>query len=1101
MAYEDDVARIRALREQQASPAPATKPLTGDAARIAELRAKMPPPTQPQPESGNDGFEGLWGGHLLRGAASFGGDLDGPPVDAGGEFEAARATAATAEDAALRKYATRNKVSVRQARQRLLARDVTTVGGLLLGGPALPEGVGVGGAILGAAGRIGIGATLGGALGAAEGALGGRSSEETLDMAKQYAAGGALVSTGLEALGGLAKLGGRYVQLSRLFKELHLKPIPVEEHAAGLAANRTANEVIQKSVENKAAIEVAKKEVSDATRHARKFVRPLGPKDLDEPTRRAWAIQELKKKGIEIDPEAAAQEIFDQLRDQKVARPGLPRDSRRRLKAPLNDEVASAARRVFRAHLGNPDGRTGMYLPERIAAATKHARRVAAKIKKQELEELMDVGRVANEADALRVAVLGGYDADRNYFGGVLNTIWNVQKHGINRVADLLKTTKIFGSAGPAVGELIHTHMQLADALIGHNSRIVRSILKPLTYAERIDLDSYLRWHQPTENPKVIAAAKQWTDFYGFMADETKRLGIYTKDRGLTQLYSNMKEPEQKALHTYLRVFKKYGEWADEVHPKVQEAFDALSPDAKRLLEHMNRLDADLERAGGWHVVRPFQESKIKAPDYYDPKFLQELADNPEHPLFQRFVDDIMHNRPELVNPVTGEPYDVRAIYAEVRSMLSNGNGHAPKDIQNNSLQWSREALIPADYRISDPAVWMEKYTHEASMRHAAAHSYGGRNQKFNAIAEVAANEMHESLGNKFLPSNVMTHSEQVLHDVFDLAMGGGQQTNTWIKAGNSFATMFRLGFRTAVKQIPALAQSAGSHGIANTLDALRMTLSSREARVYADDIGATVQDLEHAIGGDQLTDSAQKFVRGTGIVLADRLTRRTSAIAAMLRARAAARALSGLSKSGAARMEAEQALRWFQRLNVDVEPIIANGGKISDETLRQIGRAGARNTQFASTIEDLPFFARTAGGKAIYHLNKFSLQYGTYLKNEIYSEARRGNMKPLIGLAVFAGLSDQTIGKLLELVSAKDYDATAEIMQDALLGKAASIANDPRGSRGGVVSSLLLGPAIGLVDDAFTGAQQLREGKFPTRWTPAVVRQTGNLVNRIAGQ
>lgn len=1041
---------------------------------------------RPAAEGGNP-VDRLWWNHVGNLA------MQGPDPDIGG-FRAAlpvRERMQREEVSRVAVEAKRTGQSVASINRKLAARDVVTVGGLFFGGPAVKGGAGLAGAVAGAAGRIALAGGIGAGIGAAEGVLGGYTPQETGAMATGYGAGGLAVAGGLEALGGivgagmgLARVGGKYKALNKLMNEVDLEPRSVDDHALGVASTGelAAGEALdaQHTALRGQALEL----VRNSGKFVRGHLRSISKTDFKNPSVLAWGVQRLRDAGHEIPDGMAGDLVYEALKDLEMplllkAYKGSPAN---RL---LGGRVAKEARTVFDMVVGMPDVGTHYYERGNVATALRAAREHARGVAARKLEEAMHVGYAINADTGL--AVTG------DKAGDVFQSMGAAARVGLVRVGNVLRDESIFGKAGPAFADAIHRHVQLADAIVGHNKRIVDSITKPLNFRELMELDDVLRWGGETKNPKVSKAAEQWVNLRQMFADDTGRLDIHTKDRGLTTRYTGLKGPQRTLVDNALEAHGDAARVGD-----LREYLDGMDDKTRAVYLRMKDLDAEVERKYGVvSVIRPFKESALNAPDYYDPKMLEQVRKDDNHPVYTFLRERYLDENPELVNRLTGVPDDEPAVRAAVHEMLGAASSDAPEDIRRNSLQWSREAILPAEWRISDPRIWMNKYAQQAGTRQSVAKVFGGRNEKFHAIQRLLVDETHQSVshGAKFAPRGGETKAEELFQTVFDIMQGGGPRTPKPVKVANSAVTVMRLGFRTGFKQLQAISNSAVAHGVANTADAMIQVLLDPRARALPDDIGATVQDIAHVLEGDMAGQLAEKHVRYTGIVLGDRLSRRTSAFAAGLKAHSAGRALLGIgSKNLAARLEGEQALRWFQRLSVDTDAIIRNGGKVEGEALRQVMRAGARNTQFASTVEDLSYLNKHPLGKLLLFLNKFNMQYGTFLKEEVIKEASKANMKPLIGLAIGAGVSDQTVGKLLEFASKKDYDATGEIIQDAFFGKIGQLAGDIWEDPQKSVFKLVTGPAVGLATDVVQGGVDLLHGKYPATWEPATLRQIKNM-------
>lgn len=1086
---------------RKATQTPASEPRSGPSELsqrlIAAERARTAAPVDPN----ENPIDSIWGPHLVNRIASFGLGADQDmPADVATQERVSRGVIDKKHVEMLAKRSKETGMPIKQLERRLLARDAVTAGSLFFAAPTVVGGGGLLGAAAGFAGRAGVAGGMAGAAGEAEGLLGGYDTEERTKMMTDYATVGVGASMGLEVLGGLVGAGmavggvaSKMGQINKLLKEVNSAPKSIFQHAEGISQTGELRGAEALSKQAEAAREAAKEALKEAGRVVRGTMRRLGKKDFGEDTPaelRAWAIGELRARGHDIPDDIAGDLLYETLRAHNTKMPLKMVPPSKKLAGIQPGLAAQEARTVFDMTLGMPDIGTHYYLPGSAGRALDVARQKAKRVVAEQLEEALGVGRLLNNANDLNTKEAA--------YGSFKRVIWAGVKKSLQRTQDLLRKTKTFGTAGPALADGMHYYSQLADAAIGHNTRIVDSILKPLNVKQLYQLDEVLRWGGSTSDPAVDKAAKMWVQLRKMFADDTKKLNIHTKDVKFTAQVARLGKDDKKLLAKVMRKLDK----AEGDASGIKE-LEEMSPELYRLFAAISKAEGKLDIVGREiHVIRPFKESALKAPDYFDPKFIEAVRNDESHPIYALLRERVIRQHKELLDPLAGDVFDEHAIRAQVNAMLGEHSGSAPEDIRRNSLQWSKESIIPSEYRISDPRVWMHKYMHEASTRQALAKTFGGRNEVFNRIRQQLMDETHPSVsrGGNFRPRGNENYAEEIFQKIFNMMAGGGERTHGLVKAMNSVATIKMLGFRTAMKQIPALGNSAAVHGLGNTLDAMVLVLKDPRARALADDLGATVQDLQHILTDDLLGEYSQKHLRYTGIVLADRLTRRTSALAAGLKAKDAARRLLKLkSGSPAERLEAEQAFRWFDRLSVDPEKVIAAGGKVSQAELGQIMRAGARNTQFASQVEDLPYANGKSLGKLMLFLSKFGLQHGAFLKNEIYKEAARGNMKPLIGLAVAAGISDQTIGQLLETASKGDYDATSEILQDTFLGKVGALVDDAYNNPRYAVPAALAGPAVGLASDAVVGAIDASKGRFPKTWLPNSARQIWNAAENLS--
>lgn len=796
----------------------------------------------------------------------------------------------------------------------------------------------------------------------------------------------------------------------------------------------------------------------------------------------------------------------------------------RRVVPRVEGEAAKSARDAYNAALGAPDIAGTFYSRGKRRGALEAARTAAYHAKNEELANLLKVG-------SLRGAAMDN-ELNANLAKGhryIYNTM-------IKRVADLVKSPQFFGQAGPAFGKMLHEFTVLREGVEGHWTRIVQDhILHGLNKADLENLDNYLRWGAPADNTRVLRAARHWMALRKIIADDANSLKIQAKDRGLSELFRGLK-PADKAAILKAQRLKAAAEGAEGTGAEfmaLAEVENALSPEAAALWKDIGRLKGVVEEARGFHVIRPFQESAIKAPDYYRPELLDAMAKDPEHPIIQSLYRLLLDERPELKHPATGQPYH-NAVMAEVRERLGIGGQGAPEYIWNNGLQWSRESIIDPKYRINDPSIWMTRYAHAAASRLSAARVFGPKEERFEELFKFVARETADRLsGGKFKAAGYGTQEGgqfklspnlQMLNDIYNMAMGRGEVTPKWMRQAMDATLRQRIGYTTFIKQFSSLKNVAAAHGFGNTLDAMYQVLRDPKMRQLGDDVGATLADLVRVLADDTLAMNpenplAQKAVsliwgksaadqmRRTGTLLGDRFTRRVSAVAAGLKVSQAARdvRLLGSSNRGL-RMRGEQARRWLESMDLDVDQIIQNG--LTDGQRRQAMLSGARSTQFTSQVEDLPILATTSpNGRAIALLNKFSYQQGPFIIKHLLTEGVKGNLKPIIAFAVFAGMSDRAMAELLKMMSSSKYDIATDMLIDSMFGKFGSVAADAQSDPQTAILRTMTGPVASLAVDAAqvgtnaikaplalaagdTEAALTHTGKAVWHASPATVRQ-----------
>lgn len=1070
---EQTSARLRAQRAAAADLEQTSASLRG-AATGGELR---PPPGVSSDKASREQVDAAWIPHLGRliQGSSDPTSMPGPP-----DVEGILGRQAE-EETQLSGLVGGDEKALADLKQKMLARDITTFGGMFFGGPAIGEGVGIAGAVAGAAGRIGAGASIGAGLGLAEGMIGGYDPEELPALARDYAIGGAAMGGLIEGVVGVAKFGS-YLKdrgwLKRLVQAIDSKVRSTKEMHEAIRRDPAVAASFEDIAKAESAALTGKAEVKAISKEVSGRASTIRVRDIKRnPGLQDYLFNQLKADHPDLSPNADPAVLWNLGKKKGI----LPLASRTRgTKAPaVAGDAAESARAAYSATLGEPDVANSFYSRGKRLAATKAARTAAYHAKNQELQELLKVGSLREAA----------YDGSLSI--DLAKSHKYAQNMVLKRVATLVQSPQFFGDAGPGFGKLLHEYLVLKEGVEGHYLRIMQDIVDVLSPADKLAFNKYIRWEGPATNTKVLGAARKWLSFRRSIASEVKELGLEAKDRGLTEVFRKLK-PEGKGAILKLQ---KLAAEADSPEALAAQAKleKALSPEAADLWANLKRLNGRVEDNNGLNVIRPFQESSIKAPDYIKPEILEAMRENPNHPIIKSMRQQILNERPELKHPSTGEPYE-DALMNEVWERLGIGGTGSPDYIWNNSLQWSREAMIPPEFRIEDPDIWAMRYTHSAATRLAAARVFGAREEKWLQLFEQAKRQTGTRLaGPEFKAAGYGTPKGeklqlapnlQVMADVYNMAMGRGKAAPRFVRQISDATLRQRIGPSTMVKQFSSLKNVAAAHGVANTLEGIYQVLRSPKARQAGDDFGATVADLVRVLADESLAinpsnpalakgvsllwgKSAADQIRRTGTLLTDRFSRRTAAWAAGMKALQAARAVRGLSSpSRAVRIEAEQARRWLEAMDLDVDSILKNG--LTQAQHRQAMLGGARSTQFTSTVEDIggfftvePTYGRLAG-----LLNKFTMQQGPFMLKHVLQEGIKGNLKPVISFLVFMGLGDRGITEVLKQMSNQNYDVATDMLIDSMFGKFGSVAADAAEDRQRTVGNVVLGPAVSLGGD-----------------------------------
>lgn len=209
-------------------------------------------------------------------------------------------------------------------------------------------------------------------------------------------------------------------------------------------------------------------------------------------------------------------------------------------------------------------------------------------------------------------------------------------------------------------------------------------------------------------------------------------------------------------------------------------------------------------------------------------------------------------------------------------------------------------------------------------------------------------------------------------------------------------------------------------------------------------------------------------------------------------------------------------AIRQLQKIGLNPQSIIQNGGKLSMEEQITAARNIVERTQFKVDPQDLPGWASSPWGKVITQFKSFAYNQTAFMKREIYDEAAKGNFQPLIRFVVAAPIVGGGIRELRNVLTFRDSEedptkrAIGYYKQAGGLGLAGDIyegffpQNDkylPPDRAALMAASSLFGPTASTVNDAagaFSEARQGRydaAGRFATKQIPIVGPAASNLL------
>jgi hypothetical protein len=164
----------------------------------------------------------------------------------------------------------------------------------------------------------------------------------------------------------------------------------------------------------------------------------------------------------------------------------------------------------------------------------------------------------------------------------------------------------------------------------------------------------------------------------------------------------------------------------------------------------------------------------------------------------------------------------------------------------------------------------------------------------------------------------------------------------------------------------------------------------------------------------------SNKFMKGIQFNLSDHWNRMYSAVAGKMHINNMTTRLLKKNSDAYARRE-------LLKLKINPDDVLKKGF-VDEETMLDGVYEIARDTQFTNNVNDLPaMHANNPWFKMMFQFKSFAYKQGAFLKKHVYNEAKAGNYRPLLGMA----LSTMTFGELVGTTRAYAVDSIA-----ALFGK-----------------------------------------------------------------
>ena len=180
---------------------------------------------------------------------------------------------------------------------------------------------------------------------------------------------------------------------------------------------------------------------------------------------------------------------------------------------------------------------------------------------------------------------------------------------------------------------------------------------------------------------------------------------------------------------------------------------------------------------------------------------------------------------------------------------------------------------------------------------------------------------------------------------------------------------------------------------------------------------------------------------------------------------------------------ESAKAIRALDRLGIDHQEILSRG-LTADDILKGAYNA-SKNTQFTTDPIDIPVGWQSDIGRIITQFKSFTVRQGQFVKNEVISEAKKGNIAPLariLTLGTLAGMAGQSARDKLQnkpeytgpsnpletaagaVSKAFGDPVTGTAMQAYYTGKTLSNPNKDSAAKFGAIAGMVAGPSASIL-------------------------------------
>jgi hypothetical protein len=454
-------------------------------------------------------------------------------------------------------------------------------------------------------------------------------------------------------------------------------------------------------------------------------------------------------------------------------------------------------------------------------------------------------------------------------------------------------------------------------------------------------------------------------------------------------------------------------------------------------------------------TVKPFQPIEKYFPHYH----LQEISEIPEAQktkILGRMVE-------------SGQAKNISEAEGMLRTQLTKQG-----ERRISFLQKTREIDIPG-YE-TDPRKVLPQYIKDTEQRLAQA-KYLGADDK---IANELMTRISQEGGSLTQARNIFDAFVGKVHG--DSAMSKINETVT----GLELVSKMGLG---AITNTGQTVNTIALAGIKNTIQGLK-DMTTVAGKEYIARSGAILSSMVDDMVREGSAGS--KFLKANMFTGVEQFNR-------SLAASAGKHWVKDLTAQLMKNPQNKYLLRQFKKLELDPIKILKRNGVLSDGELLQAGNMVARITQFKTGALDLPAFFQSPNYKIITQFKSFAVNQTKFIKDNIINEAGKGNIAPLLRMAVFGQIAGEGIQDIKSFIRGKKRTEGFNRLLDNYAQVAAFglAADSVQAAKYGVAGSLsfLAGAALTDLAKGMNAMSQLSQGK------PKAIAKFGLDQLPIAGQ